>query len=81
MFGIKNPIETLLNEHSRILEVLEDFEIILKNDFHFWLEKKFVFNDFVLFLSLYADKLHHEKEEKILFPLIQKVAKLHLKTT
>lgn len=65
---MKNWFEHLKTEHDEIGEILHIFKkyvlsISEVEDFdgdHF--------RDFILFFSLYADKIHHGKEEDILFP-------------
>jgi hemerythrin-like domain-containing protein len=73
--GKKSPVEVLLDEHSRIQSVLFAFDNFVNKIG----EVKSLSDEdtekllsFVGFFSLFADQLHHEKEEKILFPLMEK---------
>ena len=68
----KNPIRVMYNEHDVIVLA----ERSIQHLFHTWLEKPELYvqevKKLLKFFSEYADKLHHGKEEAILFPALRK---------
>jgi len=65
-----NPIQTMYEEHN-IISILEHF---IQKIFNLWIEKPEEYvkrvNEIILFLTEYADKIHHRKEEEVLFPAL-----------
>ena len=66
-----NPIKTMYSEHD-VISLVDD---IIHNLFHFWLENPDEYvnevNKLISFFQEYADKMHHLKEEDILFPALR----------
>lgn len=65
----------LKSEHAMIMKVLEQAErFCCSNGFQDLALRKELFARILEFLSGFADRLHHDKEEKILFELFEKEA-------
>ncbi len=62
-----NPIETLMNEHQRILAVLESLSSWARGLSGRADDARAELAEFVAFIRGFADALHHGKEEDILF--------------
>lgn len=62
-----HPTQSLMDEHQTILRVLACVEELLTNEVHAT-EPRETFVAIVDFIRSYADKLHHAKEEDLLFP-------------
>ena len=68
-----NAIDKMRDEHSSINEMLSVLEIFcrrLENGEDASLHDGKLM---IEFLQVYADKLHHEKEERLVFPLLEKL--------
>ncbi len=65
-----HPTQTLMDEHQTILRVLRCVEELLTNDTHAD-EPRETFVSVVDFIRTYADRLHHAKEEDLLFPAME----------
>jgi len=66
MYGI----QVLMDEHQHILRTLACLEKLL-SDAEFAEEPPQTFSEIVEFLRSYADRLHHGKEEDLLFPALE----------
>ena len=62
--------QTLSDEHQTILRVLACVETLVEDEAHAN-EPVATFTSIVDFLRTYADKLHHGKEEALLFPAME----------
>jgi len=65
-------IQDLRNEHEAILHVLGIVEHVLANPVEQEQEKRFA-GELVHFLTIFADKCHHGKEEQMLFPRLEEL--------
>jgi Rrf2 family protein len=65
-----HPTQALMDEHQTILRVLCCVEELIRNDVHED-EPRETFAAIVDFIRTYADKLHHAKEEDLLFPAME----------
>jgi hemerythrin-like domain-containing protein len=61
-------IQTMMDEHQTILRVLASLEALITREPE---EPVSTFRDAVQFLRDYADRLHHGKEEDLLFPAME----------
>ena len=61
---------TLMDEHQTILRTLAALEKLVSDDAHAD-EPSGTFREVVDFLRTYADRLHHGKEEALLFPAME----------
>lgn len=67
-----HPTKCLRNEHQVILRVLDCFEIALHRSQMSGIVSKSNFDPFIEFFQGFADRCHHCKEEKRLFPCLEK---------
>ena len=69
---MKDPIEVLLDEHKIITSAID----LANHADELWLKNEAVYEiiirKLISFFRIYADLYHHHKEEKILFPEMQK---------
>ena len=63
-----SAIQSMMDEHQTILRVLASLEALVASDTG---EPVSTFKDIVQFLRDYADRLHHAKEEDLLFPAME----------
>ncbi len=64
-------IENLLNEHQNILDFLDDFQNEIINFMENNIFNITSFKEKITFIKEYADKRHHQREEKILFAYME----------
>jgi len=65
-----HPIQSLMDEHQTILRALASLEALLGPDHAE--EPTDTLRECVDFLRTYADRLHHGKEEALLFPALER---------
>jgi hemerythrin-like domain-containing protein len=66
-----DPIQQLIDEHDNILEILDILRLNIE-ELESGREVSFeIFEKLIDLIKIYADKLHHGKEEKILFSTIK----------
>lgn len=63
-------IQSMMDEHQIILRVLASVEVLVTADEHD-AEPVETFRETVRFLREFADRLHHAKEEDLLFPMME----------
>lgn len=66
------PIDILKEEHQIIKKVLNSFEQFISEVTHSQQVNKEISKKFIHFLQTFADQIHHGKEEKELFVMMEK---------
>lgn len=69
---MKSPIKVLYDEHEVIISAIEITKDAGKLISHNEIAYEMLIRDLLNFFKLYADQYHHNKEEKILFPEMNK---------
>lgn len=73
MSGKDTPTRILRDQHRKILLIADILEAILSQDPESGGPDYEALEDCVRFIRLYADALHHGKEEELLFPELEAV--------